>query len=300
MTVILFSSDAATIGSSSSKIPGDFLKSITSNIKSTSLLLGDDASWKPPASITTSLIFLSSRGPNCGAKDLFSVPALDKLGLNPLKWGENKGLAQAFINVSLKALDPNATATRAEMQKFWKTLMPTSIHGAIEFIYSGYGELPVLNENKNYGVINRDLKDWFSRALLSSRSIKESQMLKREYAKTILNKRIDKSLEGITLMAADTVIRGLPVPSFLFDEAAKYGVSAKDFYDRIKRRIKFMLTTIDQRNVPKKLTGRWLLERELMGGTMNDNSRATGDNLIYNYNQHTNQIDAPEWGVPAN
>ena len=87
---------------------------------------------------------------------------------------------------------------------------------------------------------------------------------------------------------------------FLFDEAAKYGVSAKDFYDRIKRRIKFMLTTIDQRNVPKKLTGRWLLERELMGGTMNDNSRATGDNLIYNYNQHTNQIDAPEWGVPAN
>ena len=125
-------------------------------------------------------------------------------------------------------------------------------------------------------------------------------MLKQEYAKTILNKRIDKSLEGITLMAADTVIRGLPVPSFLFDEAAKYNVSAKDFYDRIKRRIKFMLTTIDQRNVPKNLTGRWLLERELMGGTMKDNSRATGDNLIYNYNQHTNQIDAPEWGVPAN
>ena len=256
--------------------------------------------WGVPSTVHGVDLTTTLSAPGLGAKDLFSVPALDKLGLNPLKWGENKGLAQAFIDISLKALDPNATATRAEMQKFWKTLMPTSIHGAIEFVYSGYGELPVLNENKNYGVINRDLKDWLSRALLSSRSIKEARMLKQEYAKTILNKRIDKSLEGITLMAADTVIRGLPVPSFLFDEAAKYNVSAKDFYDRIKRRIKFMLTTIDQRNVPKNLTGRWLLERELMGGTMKDNSRATGDNLIYNYNQHTNQIDAPEWGVPAN
>ena len=256
--------------------------------------------WGVPSTVHGVDLTTTLSAPGLGAKDLFSVPALDKLGLNPLKWGENKGLAQAFIDISLKALDPNATATRAEMQKFWKTLMPTSIHGAIEFVYSGYGELPVLNENKNYGVINRDLKDWLSRALLSSRSIKEARMLKQEYAKTILNKRIDKSLEGITLMAADTVIRGLPVPSFLFDEAAKYNVSAKDFYDRIKRRIKFMLTTIDQRNVPKNLTGRWLLEKELMGGTMKDNSRATGDNLIYNYNQHTNQIDAPEWGVPAN
>ena len=62
-----------------------------------------------------------------------------------------------------------------------------------------------------------------------------------------------------------------------------------------------MMTTLDQRKKPsKKITGRFLLEQELMGGTMKDNSTATGDNLIYNYNQHTNQIDAPEWAVPVN
>jgi len=257
--------------------------------------------WGVPSSVQGVDLTTTLSAPGLGAKDLFSVPALDKLGLNPLKWGENRGLAQAFTSVFLKALDPNATATRSEMQKFYKTLLPTSVHGWVELYYSGGGDLPVLNENKNYGTINRDFKDWFSKLLLSSRSIKESRIFKQEYAKTILNKRIDKSLEGITLMAADLVIRGLPVPSFLFDKASsEYNVMPKDFYDRVRNRVKLMMTSLDQRNVPKKLSGRWLLERELMGGTMNDNSRATGDNLIYNYNQHTNQVEAPEWGVPAN
>ena len=130
--------------------------------------------------------------------------------------------------------------------------------------------------------------------------IKEARIFKQEYAKTLLNKKIDASLDGITMMAADLVVRGLPVPSFLFDKAAEYKVMPKEFYKRILNRIKLITTTLDQRNVPKKLTGRYLLEQELMGGTMNDNSTATGDNLIYNYNQHTNQVDAPDWGVPAN
>ena len=257
--------------------------------------------WGVPSAVQGVDLTTTLSAPGLGAGDLFSVPALDKLGLNPLKWGENRGLAQSFTSVFLKALDPNATATRSEMQKFYKTLLPTSVHGWVELYYSGGGDLPVLNENKNYGTINRDFKDWFSKLLLSSRSIKESRIFKQEYAKTILNKRIDKSLEGITLMAADLVIRGLPVPSFLFDKASsEYNVMPKDFYDRVRNRVKLMMTSLDQRNVPKKLSGRWLLERELMGGTMNDNSRATGDNLIYNYNQHTNQVEAPEWGVPAN
>ena len=161
------------------------------------------------------------------------------------------------------------------------------------------GKLHV-DENKNYGTINRDLKDWFSKVLLSSRSIKEALLFRIEYAKTLLNKRIDAKLDGLTIMAADLVVRGLPVPSFIFDKAREYKVMPKDFYKRIQRRIELITTTLDQRNVPKKLTGRYLLERELMGGTMNDNSTATGDNLIYNYNQHTNQVEAPDWGVPAN
>ena len=86
----------------------------------------------------------------------------------------------------------------------------------------------------------------------------------------------------------------------MFDKAAEYKVMPKEFYKRVQNRIKLITTTLDQRNIPKKLTGRWLLERELMGGAMNDKSTATGDNLIYNYNQHTNQVEAPDWGVPAN
>ena len=256
--------------------------------------------WGIPSSIQGVDLTTTLSAPGLGAGDLFSVPALDKLGLNPLKFGENRGLAQSFVTIGLKVLDPNATATRAEMQKFYKTLLPTSAHGFVELYYSGGGELPVLNENKNYGTINRDMKDWFSKLLLSSRSIKEARIFKQEYAKTLLNKKIDASLDGITMMAADLVVRGLPVPSFLFDKAAEYKVMPKEFYKRILNRIKLITTTLDQRNVPKKLTGRYLLEQELMGGTMNDNSTATGDNLIYNYNQHTNQVDAPDWGVPAN
>ena len=256
--------------------------------------------WGVPSSIQGVDLTTTLSAPGLGIGDLFSVPALDKLGLNPLKFGENRGLAQSFVTVGLKVLDPNATATRAEMQKFYKTLLPTSAHGFVELYYSGGGELPVLNENKNYGTINRDMKDWFSKLLLSSRSIKEARIFKQEYAKTLLNKKIDASLDGITMMAADLVVRGLPVPSFLFDKAAEYKVMPKDFYKRVQNRIKLITTTLDQRNVPKKLTGRYLLERELMGGTMKDNSTATGDNLIYNYNQHTNQVEAPDWGVPAN
>lgn len=256
--------------------------------------------WGIPSSIQGVDLTTTLSAPGLGIGDLFSVPALDKLGLNPLKFGENRGLAQSFVTVGLKVLDPNATATRAEMQKFYKTLLPTSAHGFVELYYSGGGELPVLNENKNYGTINRDMKDWFSKLLLSSRSIKEARIFKQEYAKTLLNKKIDASLDGITMMAADLVVRGLPVPSFLFDKAAEYKVMPKDFYKRVQNRIKLITTTLDQRNVPKKLTGRYLLERELMGGTMKDNSTATGDNLIYNYNQHTNQVEAPDWGVPAN
>ena len=256
--------------------------------------------WGIPSDLQGVDLTTTLAAPSLGVSDIFSVVALDKLGLNPLKGLDNEGLAQGFVNVVAKALDSNATATRADMQKFYKGLLPTSLHGWVEFWYSGYGKLPVLNERKEYGTFNRDFKDWWTRLLMSSRSIKEANRLKRAYAQTLLNKRLDKSLATAVNSAADLVVRGIPIPAGLWIKVKEeYNVLPKDFNEMIKNRLRLVLTTLDDRDIPKggKISGRWLLEREIMGGTMNDKSRSTGEGTFYNFNQHTNQIEAPDWAV---
>ena len=289
------------------------LKTLTEQLAESDL--PDYLLWGVPSAIQGIDLTTTLAAPGLGAGDLFSVPALDKLGLNPIKtlFGENQGVAQSLWTVTAKAFSPESTATRHEMQVMWKTLLPTSMHGIIEGYYSvkkptpivslftpwEWGELPVQSGKKGYGIINRNMKDWFSR-ILSARSLREARLFKAQYAMTILDKRRGATIDDLVAMGADAIIRGLSVPDFIFEEArTKWKVRPDELSEKIMARTKKVYTTLTERWIPKGgVTGLYLMQQEILEGVMNDDSKFENKNFIYNHDQHTNQVEAPSWGVP--
>ena len=181
----------------------------------------------------------------------------------------------------------------------WKTLLPTSMHGLIELHYSGYGELPVQSGKKEYGTLNRNMKDWFAR-ILSARSLREARLFKTSYALTILDKKRGAAIDDLVAMGADAIMRGLSVPDFIFEEArTKWKVRPDELSEKIMNKIKRAHTTLTERWIPKGgVTGLYLMQQEILEGVMNDDSKFENKNFIYNHDQHTNQVEAPSWGVP--
>ena len=268
--------------------------------------------WGIPSSVQGIDLTTTLAAPGLGAQDLFSVPALDKLGLNPLKWGENRGVIQAVGDVMSKVLDPKAFATRWEMQKMRKSIMPTSVHGIIEGYYSikdptpivsaftpwAWGELPAQSEHKEYGTFNREAKHWFAR-ILASRDLEEARVFKTGYQLTLLDKRRNAGIDDLVAMGADTIMRGLYIPGWIFEEARdKWKVLPSELTERIKNKIESATTELTDRWVPKKVSGKYIMQKELLEGVMNKGGKYSGDGFTYHPNTFTNQIQAPEWAVP--
>ena len=285
------------------------MKSFTQDLLESDL--PDYVLWGVPSAIQDVDLTTTLAAPGIGVGDIFSMPALDKLGINPLKWGENKGIAQAtgtlIMDIIPRTWGKKDVVTRWEMQRFWKALMPTSVHGLIETAYTGktpldfktWGDYPVQTEYKKYGTINRETKDHFVRLLLTARTLNESRIFKMAYAMTLLDKRRGDGINDLVAMAADLKMRDIDIPSWLFKAAQEmYNVSASDFGSRINTRVDLAVSTLTERWRPSKITGAYLMKEKMFDGLINDNSKYEGKSGSYYHNKYGSQIEVPDWVVP--
>ena len=218
--------------------------------------------------------------PGLSVTDLFSVPGLDYLGLNPLRMyqyfeGKKKGIVQGLIGTRngllLKVLSKNEKASWADMAEFFKLAAPTSFHGYIEAYYSGVDNpfleflgndkyafnkyLPHIDVKKNRGTFHRTKADWIRR-FLSLRPLNEVLMMKLIYTQTLVKKDAVASLDNLLNYAISESLADWGVgriPQWVYDKAWRvYGIDAKSFDAKVKNRYIKNFTDIQSRTTDKK------------------------------------------------
>ena len=204
--------------------------------------------------------------PGLAVTDLFSVPGLDYLGLNPIRAvagqytaGKKGGLVQGIFGPRNGLLFKILTdkASPADVEAFYKLSAPTSFHGYIEAYYAGVDNpfleflgndkyamkkyLPFIDAKKNRGTFYRTKSDWIRR-FLSLRPLDESLMMKLIYNQTLVKRDATASFDNLLNLAISESFSdwGLgDVPLWIYDMAWEvYGIDADSFNTKIKNRYK--------------------------------------------------------------
>ena len=218
--------------------------------------------------------------PGLSVKDLFSVPGLDYLGLNPLKTfqyfeGKEKGIAQGFLGsrngLLWKILSESKKVGWSDTAEFFKLSAPTSFHGYIEAYYAGIDNpfleflgndkyafnkyLPHIDVKKNRGTFYRTKADWIKR-FLSLRPLDEVLMMKLIYTQTLVKKDAVASLNNLLDYSISESLADWGVgviPQWVYDTAWRvYGIDSISFDLKVKNRYKRNFTTIQERTTDKK------------------------------------------------
>ena len=218
--------------------------------------------------------------PGLAVTDLFSVPGLDYLGLNPVRLvagqyseGRRKGVIQGVFGprngLLLKILTDMASPS--DVEAFYKLVAPTSFHGYIEAYYAGVDNpfleflgndryatkkyLPYIDAKRNRGTFHRDKADWIRR-FLSLRPLDEVLLMKLIYNQTLIKKDATASLNVLLDLAISESFSdwGLgDIPLWVYDMAWEvYGIDGKSFNEKIKNRYKRNFTGIQERTTDKK------------------------------------------------
>jgi hypothetical protein len=218
--------------------------------------------------------------PGIAVTDLFSIPSLDYLGLNPVRLvagqyfeGKKKGIVQAIFGprngLLLKILTDMASPS--DVEEFYKLAAPTSFHGYIEAYYAGVDNpfleflgndryaikkyLPYIDPKKNRGTFHRDKADWIRR-FLSLRPLDEVLLMKLIYNQTLIKKDATASLNVLLDLAISESFSDWGVgdiPLWVYDMAWEvYGIDGKSFNEKIKNRYKRNFTGIQERTTDKK------------------------------------------------
>ena len=218
--------------------------------------------------------------PGLSVKDLFSVPGLDYLGLNPLRAyqyfrGRNIGLTQGFLGsrngLLWKILSESKKVSPADAEAFFKLSAPTSFHGYIEAYYAGVDNpfleflgndryafkkyLPTIDAKKNRGTFYRTKADWIRR-FLSLRPVDEVLMMKLIYTQTLVKRDAIASFDNLLNYAISESFADWgfgDIPLWVYDTAWKiYGIDAKSFDLKVKNRYERNYTDIQERTTDKK------------------------------------------------
>ena len=218
--------------------------------------------------------------PGLAVTDLFSVPGLDYLGLNPIRWvagqyraGKKGGLVQGIFGPRNGLLFKILTdkASPADVEAFYKLSAPTSFHGYIEAYYAGVDNpfleflgndkyamkkyLPFIDAKKNRGTFYRKKSDWIRR-FLSLRPLDESLMMKLIYNQTLVKRDATASFDNLLNLAISESFSdwGLgDIPLWIYDMAWEvYGIDADSFNTKIKNRYKRNFSDIQERTTDKK------------------------------------------------
>jgi len=212
--------------------------------------------------------------PGVSVQDLVSVPALDFLGLNPVRpfeVGKGRGLIPSSLNYLIKLLASDDPYEKREAYvQFLQSGVPTSMQGAVEAYYMGipnparYWKFWSLkNESEdifkypNYGPqrdpfkrgrgeIIRTFGDWRARTL-SAYSLDEKEALKLVYVTTRLKSNLRDDISSYLVAGAHHLMKDGFVPLYLVDKLMKFGLTYEQIFERIINRSQLMNTTILQR-----------------------------------------------------
>jgi len=218
--------------------------------------------------------------PGLSVKDLFSVPGLDYLGLNPLRAyqyfrGRNIGLTQGFLGprngLLWKILLESKKASSADVEAFYKLSAPTSFHGYIEAYYAGIDNpflellgndkyalkkyLVTIDAKKNRGTFYRTKGDWIRR-FLSLRPLDETLMMRLIYTQTLVKRDAIASFDNLLnyVISESFADWGVgDIPDWAYDTAwNEYGIDPKSFKLKVINRYKRNFTDIQERTTDKK------------------------------------------------
>jgi len=218
--------------------------------------------------------------PGLSVKDLFSVPGIDYLGLNPFKLfkystGREKGLLQGFLGsrngLLWKILSETEKVSWADTASFFKLSAPTSFHGYIEAYYAGVDNpfleflgndryefnkyIAHIDVKKNRGTFHRGKADWIRR-FLSLRPLDEVLMMKLIYTQTLVKKDAVASLDNLLNYAISESLADWGVgtiPNWVYDKAWKvFGIDAKSFNVKVRNRYERNFYDIQSRTIDKK------------------------------------------------
>ena len=212
--------------------------------------------------------------PGVSVQDLVSVPALDFLGLNPIRpfeVGKGRGLIPSSLNYLIKLLASDDPYEKREAYvQFLQSGVPTSMQGAVEAYYMGipnpasYWKFWSLkNESEdvfkypNYGPqrdpfkrgrgeVIRTFGDWRARTL-SAYSLDEKEALKLVYVTTRLKSNLRDDISSYLVAGAHHLMKDGFVPLYLVDKLMKFGLTYEQIFERIINRSQLMNTTILQR-----------------------------------------------------
>ena len=212
--------------------------------------------------------------PGVSVQDLVSVPALDFLGLNPIRpfeVGKGRGLIPSSLNYLVKLLASDDPYEKREAYvQFLQSGVPTSMQGAVEAYYMGipnparYWKFWSLkNESEdifkypNYGPqrdpfkrgrgeVIRTFGDWRARTL-SAYSLDEKEALKLVYVTTRLKSNLRDDISSYLVAGAHHLMKDGFVPLYLVDKLMKFGLTYEQIFERIINRSQLMNTTILQR-----------------------------------------------------
>ena len=212
--------------------------------------------------------------PGVSVQDLVSVPALDFLGLNPIRpfeVGKGRGLIPSSFNLLVKSLTSDDPYEKREAYVQWlQSGVPTSMQGAVEAYYMGipnpasYWKFWSLkNESEdvfkypNYGPqrdpfkrgrgeVIRTFGDWRARTL-SAYSLDEKEALKLVYVTTRLKSNLRDDISSYLVAGAHHLMKDGFVPLYLVDKLMKFGLTYEQIFERIINRSQLMNTTILQR-----------------------------------------------------
>ena len=212
--------------------------------------------------------------PGVSVQDLVSVPALDFLGLNPIRpfeVGKGRGLIPSSLNYLIKLLASDDPYEKREAYVQWlQSGVPTSMQGAVEAYYMGipnpasYWKFWSLkNESEdvfkypNYGPqrdpfkrgrgeVIRTFGDWRARTL-SAYSLDEKEALKLVYVTTRLKSNLRDDISSYLVAGAHHLMKDGFVPLYLVDKLMKFGLTYEQIFERIINRSQLMNTTILQR-----------------------------------------------------
>tara|TARA_R100001530_G_scaffold23677_1_gene19308 strand:- start:42 stop:794 length:753 start_codon:yes stop_codon:yes gene_type:complete len=218
--------------------------------------------------------------PGLSVKDLFSVPGIDYLGLNPFKLfkyttGREKGLLQGFLGsrngLLWKILSETEKVSWADTASFFKLSAPTSFHGYIEAYYAGVDNpfleflgndryefnkyIAHIDVKKNRGTFHRGKADWIRR-FLSLRPLDEVLMMKLIYTQTLVKKDAVASLDNLLNYAISESLADWGVgtiPNWVYDKAWKvFNIDAKSFNVKVRNRYERNFYDIQSRTIDKK------------------------------------------------
>jgi hypothetical protein len=194
-----------------------------------------------------------------------SVAILGDYILNHLIAKQLREDGKPFIGIA-----PTGTQVRDAVKK----LTPNSLHGVVEGFYQKYSDNPFYIDKGN-ARRQRELSDWLAR-WLSSYSLGESLEIKKAFISSRQERFAKKNYNTLVNYAAENVLRfdGKFMEQWMFDLALEFGYTPDKFITSIKRRIKNMSQTLENRLLRGGLT---LSEKKKFDLLNQQTERQTGE-----------------------